>query len=55
MVAFAIDTYNYLFYPVSDDVRRRLFLGGFSTLYHEQQGRMRWLRERRLALQAATH
>ncbi|MEX2262402.1 MAG: glycosyltransferase [Bryobacteraceae bacterium] len=51
MVVFAIDTGNFLSIPFL-----ALFVGGYywaglSTLYHENQGRLRWLRERRLALQ----
>jgi cellulose synthase/poly-beta-1,6-N-acetylglucosamine synthase-like glycosyltransferase len=54
MVAFAIDTYNYLSIPFLMMFVSGYFWAGISTLYHEQQGRMRWMRERRLALQAAT-
>ena len=54
MVAFAIDTYNYLSIPFLMMFVSGYFWAGVSTLYHEQQGRMRWMRERRLALQATT-
>ncbi len=54
MVVFAIDTYNYLSIPFLMMFVSGYFWAGFSTLYHEQQGRMRWMRERRLALQTAS-
>lgn len=53
MVAYAIDTYNFLAIPFL-----LLFVGGyywmgFSTLWQELQGRLRWQREMELARSAA--
>jgi cellulose synthase/poly-beta-1,6-N-acetylglucosamine synthase-like glycosyltransferase len=51
MVAFAIDTYNFLAIPFL-----MLFVGGyywaaFSTLYQEHLSRLRWQRERQVGVQ----
>ncbi|MGH9611868.1 MAG: glycosyltransferase family 2 protein, partial [Bryobacteraceae bacterium] len=51
MISFAIDTYNFLAIPFL-----LLFVGGywwagFSTLYQEYQGRVRWQREQAAALE----
>jgi len=53
MMAFAIDTYNFLALPFL-----ALFVGGYywtglATLWQEYQGRLRWQRQRRLELGTA--
>jgi cellulose synthase/poly-beta-1,6-N-acetylglucosamine synthase-like glycosyltransferase len=54
MVAFAIETWNFAAVPFL-----LLFVGGYywaglTTLYQEYQGRLRWKRERELALEKTT-
>jgi hypothetical protein len=51
MVAYAIETWNFLAVPFL-----LLFVGGywwagFTTLYQEYQGKLQWQRERALALE----
>ena len=53
MVAYAIETYNYLTVPFL-----LLFVGGYywaglATLYQEYQGRLRWMEQRRLEMAGA--
>jgi cellulose synthase/poly-beta-1,6-N-acetylglucosamine synthase-like glycosyltransferase len=53
MTAFAIDTYNFFSIPFLLLFVFGYFWAGFGTLYQEHQGRLRWLREQKLALGAA--
>ena len=53
MVVFAIDTFNYLAVPFLALFVFGYFWAGLSTLYHEHQDRLRWMRQRRLELQAS--
>ena len=53
MVAFAITTYNFLAVPFLGLFVAGYYWAGFSTLYSEQQDRMRWTRARKLELQQA--
>jgi hypothetical protein len=53
MVAYAIETYNYLTVPFL-----LLFVGGYywaglATLYQEYQGRLRWMEQRKLEIAQA--
>lgn len=48
-VAFAIDTYNFFALPFLLLFVIGYFWTGFSTLYQEHQGKLRWQRELRLA------
>ncbi|MFN3322727.1 MAG: glycosyltransferase [Bryobacteraceae bacterium] len=50
MVAFAIDSYNYLALPFLLLFVAGYYWAGFSTLYQEYQGRLKWQRERSLEL-----
>jgi cellulose synthase/poly-beta-1,6-N-acetylglucosamine synthase-like glycosyltransferase len=50
MIFFAISTYNYLATPFLLLFVLGYYWAGFGTLYQEQQGRLRWLRQRRLEL-----
>jgi hypothetical protein len=52
MVAFAIDTANYLSLPFLLLFVGGYYWAGFATLYQEHQGRMRFNRARQLALEA---
>ena len=49
MCVFAIQTYNYLSLPFLLLFVGGYFWAGFGTLYQEYQGRLRWLRQERLA------
>jgi len=53
MVVFAIQTYNFFSIPFLLLFVFGYFWAGFGTLYQEQQGRMRWMKQQRLALDAA--
>ena len=53
MVVFAIDTYNFLAIPFLLLFVGGYYWAGFGTLYQEQQGRLRWLKQRRLELKTA--
>ncbi len=53
MVAFAINTYNFLAVPFLLLFVAGYFWAGLNTLYHEHQDRLRWTRQRRLELQAS--
>jgi hypothetical protein len=53
MVVFAIQTYNLLAVPFLLLFVCGYYWAGFGTLYQEQQGRLRWMKEQRLALNAA--
>ncbi len=50
MVTFAIETYNFLSIPFLMLFVCGYYWAGFGTLYHEYQGRLRWLKQQRLAL-----
>jgi hypothetical protein len=51
MVAYAIDSFNYLSIPFLMLFVVGYYWAGFSTLYAELQGRLRWQRQRRLELE----
>lgn len=53
MVIFAVDTYNFFAIPFLMLFVFGYYWAGFCTLYQEHQGRLRWVRERRLELEAA--
>ncbi len=53
MVVFAIQTYNLLAVPFLLLFVFGYYWVGFGTLYQEQQGRLRWLKQQRLALNTA--
>ena len=50
MVVFAIQTYNFFSIPFLLLFVCGYYWAGFGTLYQEYQGRLRWLRQQRLAL-----
>ncbi|MBV9745458.1 MAG: glycosyltransferase, partial [Acidobacteriia bacterium] len=50
MVVFAIQTYNYFATPFLALFVFGYWWAGFGTLYQEHQGRLRWLKQRRLEL-----
>jgi hypothetical protein len=50
MVVFAIETSNFFAIPFLLLFVFGYWWAGFSTIYQEQQGRLRWLRERKLEL-----
>jgi cellulose synthase/poly-beta-1,6-N-acetylglucosamine synthase-like glycosyltransferase len=50
MVVFAIQTYNYFAIPFLALFVFGYWWAGFATLYEEHQGRLRWLKERKLEL-----
>ena len=50
MVVFAIETYNFFSIPFLLLFVCGYYWAGFSTLYQEHQGRLRWLKQQRLAL-----
>jgi hypothetical protein len=50
MVIFAIQTYNFFSIPFLGLFVFGYFWAGFGTLYQEQQGRLRWLKQQKLAL-----
>jgi cellulose synthase/poly-beta-1,6-N-acetylglucosamine synthase-like glycosyltransferase len=49
MILFAFQTFNYLSVPFLLLFVCGYYWAGFGTLYQEYQGRMRWLKQRRLA------
>jgi cellulose synthase/poly-beta-1,6-N-acetylglucosamine synthase-like glycosyltransferase len=51
MVAFAIETWNFPAVPFLLLFVSGYYWAGFSTLYQEHQGRLRWKRERELAME----
>ncbi|MBI1790311.1 MAG: glycosyltransferase [Acidobacteria bacterium] len=53
MIAYAIETYNYPTVPFLLLFVAGYYWAGFSTLYQEYQGRLRWLEQRRLELGTA--
>ncbi len=53
MIAYAIDTWNYFAIPFLVLFVAGYYWAGFSTLYQENQGRLRWLRERQLEIEKA--
>ncbi|MCL5746016.1 MAG: glycosyltransferase [Acidobacteria bacterium] len=53
MIAFAVDTYNFLSIPFLLLFVAGYYWAGFATLYQEQQGRLRWLRQQGLELKTA--
>ncbi len=53
MVAFAIESYNYLAVPFLLLFVSGYFWAGFTTLYQEHQNKLQFQRERRLAMQKA--
>jgi hypothetical protein len=50
MVFFAIQTYNFFAIPFLALFVFGYWWAGFGTLYQEHQGRLRWLKERKLEL-----
>jgi len=50
MVAFAIETYNFLSIPFLALFVCGYYWAGFGTLYQEHQSRLAWLRQRKLEL-----
>jgi cellulose synthase/poly-beta-1,6-N-acetylglucosamine synthase-like glycosyltransferase len=50
MVVFAIQTYNYFAIPFLALFVFGYWWAGFGTLYQEHQGRLRWLKQRKLEL-----
>jgi cellulose synthase/poly-beta-1,6-N-acetylglucosamine synthase-like glycosyltransferase len=50
MIVFAIESYNFLSIPFLLLFVCGYFWAGFITLYEEHQGRLRWLKQRELAL-----
>ena len=50
MMVFAVETYNYLSLPFLGLFVGGYYWAGFGTLYQEHQGRLRWLKQRRLEL-----
>jgi cellulose synthase/poly-beta-1,6-N-acetylglucosamine synthase-like glycosyltransferase len=53
MVGFAVETYNFLVIPFLLLFVAGYFWAGFSTLWQEYQGRLRWQRQRRLEMERA--
>jgi hypothetical protein len=49
MTAFAIDTYNFFSIPFLLIFVFGYYWAGFSTLYQEHQGRLRWIKQQKLA------
>ncbi len=50
MIVFAIQTYNFFAIPFLVLFVLGYFWAGFGTLYQEQQGRLRWMKQQKLAL-----
>ena len=48
MIAYAIDTWNYLAIPFLLLFVAGYYWAGFTTLLQEYQGKLQWLRQRRL-------
>jgi hypothetical protein len=53
MVIYAIETLNFLTIPFLMLFVGGYYWAGFATLYQEYQGRLRWMRQRRLELGTA--
>ncbi len=53
MIVFAIQTYNFFAIPFLALFVFGYWWAGFGTLYQEQQGRLRWLKQQKIALSAA--
>jgi hypothetical protein len=53
MIVFAIETYNFLAVPFLALFVAGYYWAGLNTLYNEQQDRLRWMRARKLELQAS--
>ncbi len=53
MIVFAVQTYNFLSIPFLGLFVFGYYWAGFGTLYQEQQGRLRWLKQQKLALSGA--
>ncbi len=53
MTAYAIDTYNFLTIPFLLLFVFGYYWAGLATLYHEYQGRLKWLEQQRLQLETA--
>ncbi len=53
MIVFAIQTYNFFAIPFLVLFVLGYWWAGFGTLYQEQQGRLRWLKQQKMALSAA--
>jgi len=53
MVAYAVQTYNFLTIPFLALFVGGYFWAGLATLYQEYQGRLRWMRQQRLELGTA--
>ena len=54
MTSFAIETWNYPAVPFLLFFVAGYWWAGFSTLYQEYQGKLRWQREQTLALEKTT-
>jgi hypothetical protein len=50
MIVFAIQTYNYFAIPFLLLFVMGYWWAGFGTLYQEYQGKLRWMKQRRLEL-----
>lgn len=50
MIVFAVQTYNYFAIPFLLLFVMGYWWAGFGTLYQEYQGKLRWMKQRRLAL-----
>jgi hypothetical protein len=50
MVIFAIQSYNFLSIPFLSLFVGGYYWAGFSTLYQEHQGRLQWMKQRRLEM-----
>jgi hypothetical protein len=53
MIFWAIDSYNFLALPFLTLFASGYYWAGIATLYQEYQGRLRWLRQRQVELEAA--
>ncbi len=53
MIVFAVQTYNLLSIPFLALFVFGYYWAGFGTLYQEQQGRLKWLKQQKLALSGA--
>jgi len=53
MIVFAIETYNFFAIPFLSLFVLGYYWAGFGTLYQEQQGRLQWLKQQKLALSNA--
>jgi hypothetical protein len=50
MIAFAVESYNYLTIPFLALFVFGYYWAGFGTLYQEQQSRLRWMKQQRMQL-----